>query len=83
MKVKLITPDKNIFEGEAISVKLPGAKGSFEVLENHAAIISILDTGELRIRTNEQQDLLYQVDSGLVEVAHNQVMVLVETVEKK
>ena len=43
MIVEVITPDKVLFSGEAVSVKLPGSGGSFEALANHAPLISSLD----------------------------------------
>ena len=45
MKIEIITPDKKIFEGEIKSVRVPGKKGSFQVLKDHAPIISTLENG--------------------------------------
>jgi F-type H+-transporting ATPase subunit epsilon len=45
MNVEIITPDTTLFKGEAILVQLPGAEGSFEVLQHHAPLIAILQQG--------------------------------------
>ena len=47
MILEIITPEKEAFKGEVISVKFPGTTGEFEVLNNHAPIISTLTSGEL------------------------------------
>ncbi len=80
MFVKIITPDKNIFEGEVSSAKFPGASGSFEVLKDHAAIISLLEAGDVRLKTTEGEKN-FVVDGGVVEVLNNNITVLVETVK--
>jgi len=50
MNLQVLTPDKTIYEGEVDSVIVPGSKGSFEVLHNHAPIVSSLNKGEVRIK---------------------------------
>jgi len=82
MYFELITPDKKAFEGEVVGVKMPGSKGSFEVLNNHAPIISNLDKGELRVAfdTGEKSFL---IESGIVEVLNNKIVVLTESAEEK
>ena len=47
MNLEIITPDKTIFEGEVNLVQLPGIDGSFELLNNHAPMISALKSAEL------------------------------------
>ena len=49
MQIQILTPSGKIFEGEGTSVRVPGTGGQFEVLENHAAIVSSLDPGTIRI----------------------------------
>ena len=60
MKVQILTPESIIFEGEADSLKVPGKDGSFQMLNNHAAIVSILAEGTLEIHTHtsEKHDYL-------------------------
>ncbi|HNS16232.1 MAG TPA: ATP synthase F1 subunit epsilon [Bacteroidales bacterium] len=78
MKVEIITPDKTIFSGEAILVQLPGVDGSFEILKNHAPLITILKTGEIKVQGNDEKIRLFQINGGVVEVLKNKVLVLAE-----
>ena len=77
MRIKIITPSELLFEGEAESVTLPGTMGSFMVLNNHAPIISSLESGKVVVRTQEgSQD--YPLNSGFVEVKDNVVIICIE-----
>ncbi|MCS7003718.1 MAG: ATP synthase F1 subunit epsilon [Cytophagales bacterium] len=80
MYLEVITPDKKIFSGEVNGVLVPGAGGSFEMLNNHAAIISSLSKGKLRINSKESGVIVLQIDGGIVEMKDNKVIVLVEKV---
>lgn len=79
MQVEIVTPDKKVFEGEADGVQLSGSKGSFEVLKNHAPIISTLDAGKVKV-TQGKEAQTFQIGGGLVEVMSNKVIVLAESV---
>lgn len=78
MYLEIITPDKRVFEGDITSVKVPGTLGSFEILNNHAPIVSSLDKGEVRVKTSKGELLQYQVDGGVIEVMKNKVSLLIE-----
>jgi len=77
MKLTIITPDKPVYDGEVTSVTVPGSAGSFEVLENHASIVSTLDDGKVIIRKGKEEEILHIV-GGVVEVLDNNVTVLAE-----
>ena len=81
MHLEIITPDKKFFEGEVESAIFPGSDGSFQVLNNHAPIISSLGRGELSYTSENNQHSL-TVDGGVVEVLNNQIIVLVEAILK-
>ncbi len=51
MKVEIITPDKELFKGEADSVTVPGVDGSMGFLENHAPLITVLKAGDVHLKT--------------------------------
>lgn len=78
MKLQIITPDNSLFEGDARLVKLPGIDGSFEVLENHAPLISALKEGELKVVKPDQTETLFPIKGGVVEVLNNKVLILVQ-----
>ncbi|MGV8880207.1 MAG: ATP synthase F1 subunit epsilon [Sphingobacteriaceae bacterium] len=80
MTLEILTPDKKIFEGEIISVTVPGAMGSFEVLNNHAPIISTLENGKVIVRTSNKGEAVFLIRGGVVEVQQNKVMLLAEGV---
>lgn len=79
MIVEIVTPDKKVFDGDAEGVQLPGTEGSFEILNNHAPIIANLGKGKIRVRTTKDTQY-YDIESGLVEMVNNKVIVLAESV---
>lgn len=79
MILEIITPDKNVFNGEVSSVTLPGKNGSFQLLKDHAPLVSTLAKGEL-IYTQGTKSESMIVDGGVIEVLNNKVLVLAEAV---
>jgi len=59
MELEIITPDKSIFEGEATSVILPGGDGSLGILDNHAALITTLKSGELKVIDDKGNETVF------------------------
>ena len=78
MKVKITKPDSTLYEGEAKLVQLPGTGGKFEVLDNHAPIISSLDKGSVRLLTAEGEERLFNIRGGVVKGQQNDIMILVQ-----
>ena len=77
MTVEIITPDKTIFKEEADLVQLPGIDGSFEILNNHAPLISALKKGKIKVGQNKKETF-YEINGGVIEVLENKVLVLAE-----
>ncbi len=77
MHLDILTPDKKLFSGEVTSVLVPGAAGQFQVLNNHAPIISTLIKGTVKIKSAEGEKT-FDVNSGVIEVLKNKIVVLVE-----
>jgi len=77
MTLEILTPDKTIYQGEATSVTVPGVLGSFEVLKDHAPIISTLQDGKVIVRNGKNEESFF-ITGGVIEVLHNKVMVLAE-----
>ncbi len=77
MHLQIITPTGNIYEGEVKLIQLPGLDGSFEVLENHAPLVSGLKDGNIRIIDNADKPRIYKINGGVVEVLKNVVSVVV------
>ncbi len=78
MFLEIITPDSKVFEGEVDAVKVPGSKGEFEVLNNHVAIISTLQAGTVKVVGKDTKSA-FKIDSGVIEVSKNKVVILVES----
>jgi F-type H+-transporting ATPase subunit epsilon len=83
MTLEILTPDKTVYEGEAVSVNLPGALGFFEILNNHAPIISTLEDGKVIVRKGGGREDVYFIKGGVVEASHNKVVVLAEGIIQK
>ena len=82
MNLEILTPDKKVYEGEASSVTLPGTLGQFEILNNHAPIISTLEDGKLIIRNSGKEEV-FLIQGGVVECLNNVVTVLAEGITQK
>lgn len=82
MKLQILTPDKTVFDGEVQALLVPGTAGPFEILKDHAPILSTLTQGELRIRVNGKETY-YTVSGGFVEFHNNQGVVLAESADDK
>ncbi len=79
MKLEIITPDAVVYAGENVSlVQLPGIDGSFEVLENHAPLISVLRKGQVKVVVKGEKPAFFDVNGGVIEVLGNNVLVLAE-----
>ncbi|HWV74534.1 MAG TPA: ATP synthase F1 subunit epsilon [Pseudosphingobacterium sp.] len=82
MELNIITPDQSVFSGQATSVTVPGSAGSFEILKDHAPIISTLEDGKVIIRNNKNTEVII-IKGGVVEVLNNKITVLAEGVIKE
>ena len=83
MFIEIVTPDKKVFEGEATSAIFPGTDGSFQILNNHAALVSTLGKGNIifvKTLNNKSEEVQMEVDGGVVEVLNNKVTVLAEKI---
>lgn len=79
MLLEIIAPDQNLYSGEVDLVQVPGSKGSFEILRNHAPIISTLDKGRIKIVDTRGGITFFEVNGGVIEVKNNKIIVLAET----
>lgn len=77
MTLTVISSYDTLFSGEADSVTLPGVKGSFTVLKNHAPLISVLVPGKVvyKVENGEAKEL--EIKGGLADIANNKISVCV------
>ena len=92
MFLEIVTPEASIFQGEVESVTVPGVVGEFQMLENHAPIVSLLQEGNIKIRGDfskdetfekrfskgENSSWLLSIQSGTVELNDNKIIILVD-----
>ena len=90
MYLEIISPEATLFSGEIEALSLPGTNGSFQLLENHAPIVSTLQAGKVKIKGNihlnesikdkfervSKDETLYSISSGTVEVSDNKIILL-------
>ncbi|MDY4667710.1 MAG: ATP synthase F1 subunit epsilon [Prevotella sp.] len=77
LNLKIVSPEKTVFKGEVESVLVPGTAGEFEILTDHAPIISTLSEGRVQYSSKEGKKEL-QIHGGFVEVRRNEVSLCVE-----
>ncbi len=78
MYLEIITPEKKVYAGDVDAVKLPGADGSFGILNNHAPIIATLKKGTVKVTDNAKKVESFEINGGVVEVLNNKIIVLAE-----
>lgn len=79
LHLEIITPDGSVYHGAVTSATLPGSSGTFQVLNNHAPIISSLGKGPLSYVNNEGKHS-FEIDGGVAEVLKNKITVLAESI---
>ena len=79
MFVEILTLEEVLFSKEAISVVVPGESGTFEMLDNHAPIISILKKGTIKITDTNNQKTSIELAGGSIEMSNNKVTILADT----
>ena len=82
MLLEIIAPDHQLYSGEVDLVQVPGSKGSFQILRNHAPIISTLDQGQIKIVDQKGSTTFFEVGGGVIEAKNNKIIVLAETTKK-
>lgn len=69
MTITVLTPDREIFKGSIVSVKVPGTLGEFQVLKNHAPVVSSLDAGRVSLVTADGEHRVFDEESGALKTA--------------
>ncbi len=81
MYLEIVTPEEKLYSGEVDVVTFPGVEGSFQVLNNHAPLISTLAEGTLKYKNTKSKNSdsgFFHITGGVVEVMRNNITVLVE-----
>ena len=80
LNLEIVTPDKPIFNEIIESVTVPGTMGSFQILKNHAPLISTFDVGVVNVKSGSKLSY-FSTSGGTVEVNNNKVLVLADSIE--
>jgi len=81
LTLEILTPSKLALTGDVKSVTVPGTVGSFQVLYNHAPIISTLDIGTIKIETGDKSFQYFATSGGTIEVLNNKIRILTDALE--
>lgn len=80
MHLEILTPEKKVFEGEVIIATFPGADGSFQIMDNHAPLISLLKEGLVEYKSKEASKNV-TITGGVVEVLNNKIILLADGIK--
>ncbi len=76
MHLEIITPEETVFSGGIKLIRVPGTRGSFEVLQNHAPLISTLEKGNIKVVEKNDKVSHFDINGGVIEVRDNTIIVL-------
>lgn len=76
MKLTIAKVDEVLFRGEATSLSCTGALGDITILSHHASLVTPIKKGELKVVDSEGKEIRIKVESGILEVAHNEATVI-------
>ncbi|NJD21905.1 MAG: F0F1 ATP synthase subunit epsilon [Melioribacter sp.] len=79
--VEIITPSKSAFKGQVKSITVPGTLGNFQVLFNHAPMLSTFEIGKIKLNDTNDKEIEYATSGGTVEVNDNKILILADSVE--
>lgn len=83
LKLEIITPTKVAFTGNVKSLTVPGSLGSFQVLFNHAPLISTFEVGRIKLENEQAETNELTTGGGTIEVKNNVILVLADSLESK
>ena len=81
LNLEIVTPSKSAFKDEIKSITVPGSKGRFQVLKNHAPILSTFEIGMIKVELTDGKPHYYSTAGGTIEVLDNKVLVLADSIE--
>jgi F-type H+-transporting ATPase subunit epsilon len=80
-KFSIVTPERIFFEGEVVSLVVPGSEGYLGVLTDHAPLITAVIPGKVVVRDSSQQEIVMAASYGFFEVSSNHAVLLADSVE--
>jgi F-type H+-transporting ATPase subunit epsilon len=83
LELEIVSPVKIVYKGMVKSVTAPGVLGEFQVLYNHAALVSTLEIGILKLENEKGEEISYSTSGGILEVKNNKISILADSIESK
>jgi len=83
VKIEILTPEESVYKGDIKSLKVPGKKGAFQVLKDHAAIVSTLVEGLVSVTDKKGEVSDFLIEGGVMEVHQNTLILLAESVKSE
>jgi F-type H+-transporting ATPase subunit epsilon len=83
LNIEIVSPEKNVFQGTAKVLTVPGVEGLFQILNMHAPMISMFETGVITIEDEKGEKINFSTRGGVLEVKDNKIVVLADTAEAK
>lgn len=81
LNLEILTPERRVYSNNVNSVTIPGSQGSFQVLYNHAPIISTFEIGVIKVIVSESSTVFFSTSGGTIEVLKNKIRILADSVE--
>lgn len=81
MKLEVISPEALIYKGEVALVQMPGALSPFEVLVNHAPMVSVLEKGKIKVIDTDRNLFYIDIGGGLAHIEKNSILVLTNSTD--
>ncbi|NPA68623.1 MAG: ATP synthase F1 subunit epsilon [Chlorobi bacterium] len=78
MFLEIVTPEKTLYSNEVKYVKVPGSKGEFGILKNHAPVISALEKGKIKVTEPDEKEIFFDIKGGVIEVLKNNIIILLK-----
>ncbi len=78
MNVEIITPEETIFSGIVEMIRVPGTQNPFQMLKNHAPIISTLKKGKVEIRKTDGEMVKFDLNKGYIKCMNNKISVIIQ-----
>lgn len=83
LDIEIVSPEKSVFKGTGKVLTIPGVDGLFQVLNMHAAMVSLFETGVITVEDEKGEKINFSTRGGVVEVKNNKIVVLADAAEAK
>lgn len=83
LDIEIVSPEKSVFNGKGKVLTVPGVDGLFQILNMHAAMVSLFETGIITVEDEKGDKINFSTRGGVVEVKNNKIVVLADAAEAK